>query len=326
MPPSTREHAAAITREHTASARALFNSLDDLSSFRPPPSDIFIVSFMKSGTTLMQQMLYQLLVATRRVPSDPTGENFSDISEVVPFVEARFVTGVSESPNAYTPRVWKSHSDAGIFRHMLAGEEGGPRFIYCFREGREVIRSYADFAVDWLAKEPVEGDELRAEVYRQLFLSCFLGREDGQGGLEQGEGLYDWFGHVSGWLESESRHVLYVHFDDLIKDLGGWVARVARYVGVEVDQEQVDWVVAKCDRLRMAADVRFRDGMVAKLMGWRPDLGLRVRSADDVGFRRFKLPSECEVEYGKRFRHVFGDVEWGDLVRRAEVRNEEAGV
>eukprot|EP00177_Eucheuma_denticulatum_P005892 GFKZ01010729.1.p1 GENE.GFKZ01010729.1~~GFKZ01010729.1.p1 ORF type:complete len:338 (-),score=30.04 GFKZ01010729.1:242-1231(-) len=329
MPPSTRDQAAAISRHHATLALSFFKSLDDLSSFTPNPSDIFIVSFMKSGTTLLQQLLYQLLAVAHRVPSDPTGENFTDISQVVPFIDARSVTGVAQSPNPYTPRVWKSHSYAHSFQHMITPDAAGPRFIYCFREGRDVIRSYADFALDWLASEPIQGRQLRAEVYRKLFLNCYLGLDDSPAAdatLQPVHALYDWFGHVKGWLQSTSPHVLYVHYNDLINDLDAWVKRIARFVAVDLNQQQVDRVVAKCDRSRMAADLRFRDRLISNKTGWKSGLGLRVRNEHDDGFRSVQLPPECELEYCKRFRHVFGDVQWHDVVRRAEARNKEAGV
>lgn len=323
---SLRSRAKAIVDAHATSVRGLHAHQIGLRDYLPSASDVFIVSGMKSGTTLMQQMVYQLLVITGHVRSDPTGEAFDDISQVIPHVDIRHSTGLHASIHDYTPRVWKSHCVPAM---LPFGPEVGVRFIYCFREGREVIRSYTDFAVDWLAETPVHGEGLRREVYWEIFLRCFLGLQEVEGEedvFRRVEPLHDWFGNVKAWLEAPYK-VLYVHYDDLIKDVSGWVRRVARFIGVEgVGEREVEYVVQRCDRGRMAADGRFRDLLVSQLMGWRKEMGFRVRKEGEKGFKEVRLPEECEREYAKRFNEMFGVGDWETVVRRAERRNEEAGI
>ena len=55
-------------------------------SFRPRPTDVFIATFAKSGTTLLQQIVHGL-----RTGGDM---DFEDISEVVPWIEMAFDTGI----------------------------------------------------------------------------------------------------------------------------------------------------------------------------------------------------------------------------------------
>lgn len=325
MTPTLRARARAIVHNHIASVRGLHAHQTGLHDFTPSASDVFIVSAMKSGTTLMQQIVYQLFVAKGRVPSDPTGDAFDDISQVIPHVDLRHSTGLYSGVHRYSPRVWKSHCLPAL---LPFGAEVGVKFIYYFREGRESIRSYADFAVDWLAETPIREEDLRREVYRQIFLQCYLGLEDvdGEPGVfRRGEALHDCFGHVKSWLDAPYK-VLYVHYDDLIKDVGGWVRRVAQFIGVEgVGESEVQYVVRRCERGRMAADGRFRDLLVSQLMGWPREMGLRVRKEGEKGFADVRLPEECDREYNRRFEEVFGGGGWEGVMRRAQQRNKEIG-
>lgn len=324
MDTGARARARDIVDAHVTSVRAFQAHLTGLQDFQPRVGDIFIVTAKKSGTTLLQQILYQLLVSTGRVATDPNGDAFEDISEVVPHVDLRHFTGLDKSIHEYSPRVWKSHCES---IQLPFGPEAGVRVIYCFREGMEVIRSYADFTVDWLAGEAdVNDEEVRCEVYRELFMRCYLGLEEGTNGTRRRvEPCHNWFEHVAGWLESP-HEVLYVHYDDLVHDLPGWTRRLAQFAGLhDVGDHDVEYVVRRCDRATMAKDSRFRDLLVSRIMGWDERLGKRVREKGEAGFAQVMLPAECKEEYARRFAEVFGEGGWGNVVARAEQRNALAG-
>src|SRR5829696_2074828 len=95
--------------------------------YHPRPDDLFIVSYPKSGTTLMQMMLYQLTT---------DGEmDFPHIESVSPWLEAYLHSGqekfVDDMPS---PRIFKSHLP---YSYMPRGV----RSIYLARDLRDVIVS-----------------------------------------------------------------------------------------------------------------------------------------------------------------------------------------
>ncbi len=167
-----------------------------LKTFEPQSDDVVIASFMKSGTTLAQQMLYQIMVATGRVPSDPLGNDFEDISMVVPFIEMPPNFGVYKSIHPYSPRVWHSHYAVDDF----AAFPKTTRYLYCVRNGMNVAPSMIDFTLDWILGKPVEGEELRRAFYPRWFLSKFLGIEpNGDGSYTENDYVSGtWFAHVKG--------------------------------------------------------------------------------------------------------------------------------
>src|SRR4029079_6983675 len=88
--------------------------------YSPRPDDLFVVSFPKSGTTLLQMMLYQMTTA---------GEmDFPHIDSVCPWFEYDLPMGsgplFQELPS---PRVFKSH-----YRRSWLPRQG--RFLYIARD------------------------------------------------------------------------------------------------------------------------------------------------------------------------------------------------
>lgn len=314
-----KDRARRIVCEHVEQVRRIME-LYSLEDFEPEATDVFIVSWMKSGTTLMQQLIYQLLCAKGKVGSDADGEKFSDISEVVPFADVRKSTGVRESRNGYSPRVWKSHSAAG---EMGEVDKGCCKTLYCVRDGLQVAGSYLDFALDWISEEVIEGEELRKAVYVEFFEKHFVGVERGSEGcyVRFADGLFDWFGHVKGWMESGRDDMLFVVYEDVVKDIEGTVRVVAKFLGMETDEEIVKKVAAKCDREYMARDKRFNDRLISKLLGWKEDGGVRVRVKDAKGFKQVGLPKELVEQYAKKFSETFGVQTYEELARELRKRN-----
>jgi hypothetical protein len=74
-----------------------------LRSYIPRPDDIIVVTYPRSGTTLVQMILYQLFT---------DGEmDFAHIWEWSPECEPHAVTGSSRIEHLSSPRVFKSHSE-----------------------------------------------------------------------------------------------------------------------------------------------------------------------------------------------------------------------
>lgn len=289
--------------------------------FEPLDDDIFIVTWMKSGTTLMQNLYYQLMVEAGRVSSDPNGNNYRDISAVVPFIEMGLKCGVQFPVHPYEPIAWKSHSTGQDFSKASYRK---CKFFYMVREGKTVARSFLDFTADWVVKRPCPED-LREAFYRRYFYEWFLNyrmSEDRCRWVKQKDSGI-WFQHVRGWLDSENDNVVILPYEDIVKDLAGTVRMVGALANVEVTEEMVANVVEKCSRKVMANDTRFNDVMVSEFNGLDVSGGRRVRDESRKGFAQYTLPRDCIEEYDKMFAEVFSLANYEALVEHVRARNKK---
>lgn len=318
---SAARHLAYYTKERTR-AKSLF---EGLTSFNHESTDIFITSFLKSGTTLTQQLIYQLLCALNHVPDDPNGTNFENISQVAPTLEFCHISGVEKPIHPVNPRIWKSHLYVNQFPFVPLTEG---KFVYCVRNGLHVARSYIDFTLDWIIYQPrVEDPELRAELYRQFFIFYFLGMERGNEytafeyhkvPLTRGA----WFEHVKGWIESE-REVYYLIYEDLTTEMPRCVREVGEFLGLgdKLSEDVVQKVLKRCDREAMASDSKFLDTMVSEALQWNPEGGLRVRSEEMPGFKNVQLPNECLQLYEDQMEETFGERNYEKIIEMLRERN-----
>lgn len=236
--------------------------------FEPSPSDFFIIPWMTSGTTLMQNMFYQLMVATKRVATDPTGLDYRDISMVVPFAEITHISGVHSPVHRYHPVGWKSHSDISCF---TAERYRDCRFIYLLRDERQVARSCTAYGIDW-AVDLNHSDEVRKKFYHRFFLRCFLACEPVDGSEEPDKWVFPagpawWFAHAKGFVDCDLPNLLFVLYEDMVADLDKTVRAIADFLKKAIDDEVVQHVVSASDREKMANDTRFRDQLVSEGMG-----------------------------------------------------------
>lgn len=315
--------AADVVSRYTAEMERCKTMWTGIEGFERQSTDVYITSFLKSGTTLTQQILYQMLSAAGKIPDDPTGDNFDNITRVVPTIELRHALGVHKSIHSYSPRLWKSHGTVSDFDFVPVGDG---KFVYCVRNGLHVARSYLDFTLDWiLHKAPVQGQALRAEVYRQWFLFYFLGlRKLDDGSFQRNDGAVgDWFNHVKEWLNVKRGNVFYLIYEDTIRNLPMTIRQLANFLQLDISEEDIERVEKKCDRDVMAKDSRFIDTLVSTAMGWDSEGGIRVRSTSLPGFKDVKLPDSCIEIYNEMFLDSFGVRSYEDLLHIFRGRNSD---
>ncbi|HEX9941430.1 MAG TPA: sulfotransferase domain-containing protein [Thermoanaerobaculia bacterium] len=156
--------------------------------YRPRPDDVFVVSFPKSGTTLMQMVLYQLTTS---------GEmDFPHIESVSPWFEVNVLRGNPQVLEVPSPRIFKSH-----LRYELLPR--GARYIYLARDVRDVAVSA------YYHSRLVSGQDLDLTWYLDRFLA--------------GRTLFgSWFKHLESWWPHRNNpNVLFLRFEDVVADLEG---------------------------------------------------------------------------------------------------------
>ncbi|HEX9941429.1 MAG TPA: sulfotransferase domain-containing protein [Thermoanaerobaculia bacterium] len=182
--------------------------------YRPRPDDVFVVSFPKSGTTLMQMMLYQLTTS---------GEmDFPHIDSVSPSFEPNARHGNPQTLELVpSPRIFKSH-----LRYELLPR--GARYIYLARDVRDVAVSA------YYHSRLVGGLDLDLSWYLDRFLA--------------GQTIFgSWFEHLeSWWPHRNDADVLFLRFEEVVADLEGTVRRVAEFCGFEIREEEMPRILERC--------------------------------------------------------------------------------
>jgi hypothetical protein len=178
--------------------------------------DIFIVSYPKSGTTLLQMIVYQL-----------TSDGLMDIPHidaVSPHFEETFLNRNISDLNR--PRVLKSHLP------YREAPRGPGRYIYVLRDGRDVAISY------WHQLQRHFPD------FGQFFADFTKGT------VPHGS----WFSHVRDWVENrDGLNVHIVKYEDLVSDMGTAIRGIATFLGIRLDEAVFVRVLSNCTLESMRA-------------------------------------------------------------------------
>jgi hypothetical protein len=196
-------------------AKRMCSFLKGRLEFRPRADDIYVVSYPRSGTTWMQLLLHRL--------AGRDALDFTHISEVSPWFERSLAIGsmsAADFERFPSPRIMKSHLPCGWLPR--AG-----RFVYVWRDGRDVAVSYYHFYRSHLG--------FRDDF--PTFFDRFL----------RGELQYrSWFDHVAGWLaQAGAADTLVVRYEDLHQDRAAVLRRVAAHAGLAVGEDRLARIAAE---------------------------------------------------------------------------------
>jgi len=179
-------------------------------AFRPRPSDVFVSTYPKCGTTLLQQIVHGL-----RTGGDM---DFEEITEVIPWIELAADMGLDpEAEQKALPRAYKTH---------LAWSEvpKGGRYLYAIRDPLAVLTSFYHFLEGWF----FEPGSVDLETFALDYLLA-----------GSGSGRY-WEHLVSWWPQRLDENSLFLCYENLVDDLPGSVARIATFIGVEADEQRLE--------------------------------------------------------------------------------------
>lgn len=197
--------------------------MDEMKDLPLRPDDLLIVTYPKSGTTWVQQIV--------KLIANDGKEDGKTIDEAIPFLEAlcagpehyvRDRVKVSEMPS---PRYFKSHTPY----HLMPG--GLPhttpaKYVYIARNPKDVavslfyhLRGFKshEFTGTW--------DE---------FLPHFV----------NGKVMFGlWFDHVlEWWKHRDSDNILFLKYEDLKKDLQKAISTIAEFMGYKLKPEVISHI------------------------------------------------------------------------------------
>ncbi|KAM9724475.1 amine sulfotransferase-like isoform 1-T2 [Menidia menidia] len=195
--------------------------VDQIHKLEIRDSDVFVVTYPKSGTIWMQQILL-LLEAKGDVTAISKLCNLSN-ADLIPWIE---VKGNREAfISAPSPRLRVTHLQYRFLPPTLSQKKG--KVIYVARNPKDVLVSYFYFhKVANMLETPKSFDDffekfLRGEVFGS-----------------------SWFEHVKTWYaHRDEMNLLFITYEEMIQDLRSAVRRIALFLGKELTDEQLDSVV-----------------------------------------------------------------------------------
>jgi len=208
------------------------------SHYRPRPDDIVIATYPKCGTTWTQRIIGLLVFQT----PEPM-----PIIQISPWIDRRFpqpIEAVIAQIEAQKHRRFlKSHLplDGLPFYDEV-------KYIHVARDGRDACmsfhnhgRGFTDKMLEALNKSGME-DEVVGRPYPGIPVDPgeYFHRWITKGevpGHDDGSPTVSYFHFEKTWWEARSRpNVLFVHYNDLKKDLAGEMRRIADFLDIEVDE------------------------------------------------------------------------------------------
>jgi Sulfotransferase domain len=261
----------------------------------PLPDDVFIASWGKSGTTLLQQMFHQLRMGAATGESDMA---FDDISRMTPWEDtaAMIDLDMNMAQRAH-PRGFKSHRE---YERLPPGM----RYVVTLRDPKETYVSFHRFFDGW----HIEHGALSLEEFFPLWL----------GG---GPGGCDYFTHLLSWhARRDQPDTLLTSYRWVVKNRRAMIARMADFLGIALTEPLAALVEQMTSREFMHAHQdRFDDAMFCRVMEDR--LGIPADSdstkvqaeASDPDVLPAAIADQIDAMWAERVAPVTGHVDFAAL-------------
>jgi hypothetical protein len=292
----TRYRRAHSVEEFDANMKAL-HAIES-THFRPyvpQPGDVFIASWAKSGTTMIQQMFHQLRMAAVTGAGDM---DFDDISRMTPWEDTALMLDFDmNAPQRAAPRGFKSHRE---YERLPAGM----RYVVTLRDPNETFISFYRFFDGW----HIERGALTLEEFFPLWVG------GGPGGCDYYTHLLSW------WARRDDPDTLLANYRWAAKNRQQMIQRLASLCEIELTEEVVALVEEYTSRKFMHTHKeKFDDAMVCAVMEDR--LGIPANSDSSkvqaVGSDSEQVPTsiaeQMDAMWGKRIEPVTGHKNFASL-------------
>lgn len=195
-------------------------SLKYYEDFTFRPDDILIVTYPKSGTTWMQEIV-PLIVSEGDFTPVLTVPNW----DRVPWLEEHRAMLLNLEERA-SPRIFATHYHRQMMNESFFKIK--PRVLHVLRNPKDVFTSsFHYYGMASYLVNPGTQDE---------FMEKFL-----DGKIMFGS----WFDHVKGWLNAEEP-TLHIFYEEMIADLKASVEKIAKFLGKSLSAEVIEKIADKC--------------------------------------------------------------------------------
>ncbi|KAJ7341865.1 hypothetical protein JRQ81_007491 [Phrynocephalus forsythii] len=247
--------------------------LDSLQDFEIRDSDVFLVTYPKSGTVWTQNILNLIYYEGHR-----NGTEQVYLMDRMPWVEYNFRN--VDFAKRESPRLIASHLPYHLVPKGLRSGRG--KVIYVLRNPKDVLVSYYHFS-----KYSRKLEELDFEDLMERFLAGKV-----IAGL--------WLDHVEGWsTHRDDFNILFLTYEEMKKDLRSAVLKICRFVGKKLTEEEIDEVVDRATFDKMSKDRRANyENLSSDLVDHTKGRFLRKGIVGD-------WKNTMTVAQSERFDHVF---------------------
>ncbi|KAM8809575.1 amine sulfotransferase-like [Eudromia elegans] len=205
--------------------------IDSLETFEIRDSDVFIVTFPKSGTVWTQNILSLIIHEGHRNGTEDT-ENIDRIPWLEYNIKNMDYTALPP------PRVFATHLPYYLTPRDLRNKRA--RVIYVTRNPKDVLVSYFHFSKIVNTLEEVSDFN--------LFIERFLA------GKVLGS---SWLDHVTGWYShAQDFNILFLTYEEMKKDLRSAVLKICNFLGRKLSEKEVESVVRQATFENMRKDPR----------------------------------------------------------------------
>jgi len=236
--------------------------------YKPDPTDVFIVTPPKCGTTWMQQIVHGL--RTRG------SMDFDEITRVVPWINMAHDTGI----DIYAPQVARPHA---FKTHTTVDEvPKGGKYIVVVRDPCDALLSDYHFMEDMFFEK---GTISLEEFAREDFIPA-----------------HDIHKHIIAfWDCRNGEDVLPLCYENMKADLSHSIERVAAFIGIPLDEELREIVLRQSDiKFMQEHKDQFEDHIIRKARSAAMRMPLegrlnKVRNGQ-VGESKEFVPDEIKKE------------------------------
>ncbi len=256
-----------------------------IDDFQTKDGDVFIATYVKAGTTWVQQIVHCLL---------RKGESGGRYGESVPWLEACAaspdVIGPREAPNwtidkinaAPSPRYFKTHAKV----QDLPRGKAGVKVVYVARNPKDTVVSLYHHARNKPEFE-FTGD---FQTFVQIFLSNLA--ENGS-----------WFDHVLEWEAECRRHPkthLFLKYEDICDDTAGNIVKLAEFLEIPVDDKILrDTLIASSlQDMKINASIGLNHLRSGGYGGWKSMFTDQMNELFDEQYQKKMSGSDLTFKFG----------------------------
>ncbi|XP_035657841.1 amine sulfotransferase-like [Branchiostoma floridae] len=206
------------------------DTLDVIPDYPVRDDDIFILTYPKSGTNWMMEIVGKVMKAAGKM---------ADPEEHVTWCFELQMPESDEKPrhvlamDSPSPRIIHTHLPRQLAPKMVANPQGKVKVIVVLRNPKDVVVSFYHYE----KKMETEFDMEYLESW-DAYATNYL----------EGNCMYgDFYDHALGWWKmKDDSHFLFLKYEDMKKDLRSVVGDVAAFLETSLDKVTVDSIAESC--------------------------------------------------------------------------------